>query len=46
MEHLHVSQAKAGLFRGLGIEEDRRGNELANFEYHAIGGGDRRRHPA
>ena len=43
VEELHIGEAKAGLFRRLSIEEDARGDELADFKHDAVGGSDWRR---
>jgi hypothetical protein len=43
MEKLHVGHAETNFFRGLRVEQNARGKELADFEYYAVGGSDRRR---
>ena len=43
VHHLHVGETQADLLGGLRVEEDGRGDELANFEHDAVGCGHRSR---
>jgi hypothetical protein len=36
VKHLHVGEPETHFFCGLGVEEDARGNELANFEQDGL----------
>lgn len=45
VDHLHIGQAETGFFRSLRIEENRCGDEFADFQNNMIRQGDRCRYP-